>query len=226
MLNLNPASLISSGNGRLAPFRIVTIADANYTSCDLAVKVTALPSQGVVLREDGITEVVLGQMVRDAELAALKFRAAVVTHKTNIGLKPKLDIWFVLSVPQNGEPRSIEIPSPGHFVEPYVEITELPSNGIVRLVDGTGGVVQGQRLSFAELNGLTFAPAADACGKISILQYRTGGPVETAVTGGVLVVVGPDAPPLDLAPEAAVADSNIVSPLGAALLLDAALSAS
>jgi hypothetical protein len=226
MLNLNPASLISGGNGRLAPFRIVTIADANYTSCDLAVKVTALPSQGVVLREDGITEVVLGQMVRDAELAALKFRPAVVTTQTNIGLKPKLEIWFVLSVPQNGEPRSIEIPSPGHFVEPYVEITELPSNGIVRLVDGTGAVVQGQRLSFAELNGLTFAPAADACGKISILQYRTGGPVETAVTGGVLVVVGPDAPPLDLAPEAAVADSNIVSPLAAALLLDAALSAS
>jgi hypothetical protein len=231
MLNLNPASLISGGNGRLAPFRIVTIADANYTACDLAVKVTALPSQGVVLKEDGITQIVLGQMIRDAELAALKFRPAAAATQSAIGstIKPKLEIWFVLSVPQDGEPRAIEIPAPGQSVQSYVEITELPSNGTVRLADGTTAV-RGQTLSFAELNGLTFAPAADACGKISILQYRTGGPAETAVTGGVLVVVGPDALPMDMATEAPAADnnadSNIVASVATALLLDAALSAS
>ncbi len=214
--------------GRMAPFRIVTIADANYTPCDLAVKVTALPSQGVVLKADGITQVVLGQTIRDAELAALKFRPTVAAAQSAVEatLKPKLEIWFVLSVPQNGGPRSIDIPAPGQSVQPYVEITELPSNGTVLLADGTSTVVRGQMLSFAELSGLTFAPAADACGKISILQYRTGGPAETAVTGGVLVVVGPDAPPLDMASETAAADNNIVLPLATALLLDAVLSAS
>jgi hypothetical protein len=224
MLNLNPASLISGASGRTAPFRIVTIADANYTPCDLAVKVTALPSQGVVLKADGITQVVLGQTVRDAELAALKFRPAVAATQPDVEstLKPKLEIWFVLSVPQNGEPRLMDIPAPGQSVEPYVEITELPSNGTVRLADGSSTVLR-QRLSFAELTGLTFEPAADACGKISILQYRTGGPAEAAVTGGVLVVVGPDAPPMDMATEAPAADSNIntVAPLVTALLLDA-----
>jgi Domain of unknown function (DUF4082)/Cadherin-like domain len=226
MLNLNPASLTSGGNGRAAPFRVVTIADANYTPHDLAVTVTALPSQGMVLKEDGITEVVLGQLVTDAELAALKFRptAAVTESATGSTTKPKLEIWFVLSVPQNGEPRPIDIPAPGHFVEPYVEVTELPSNGTVRLANGITTLARGQTLSFAQLNGLTFTPAADACGKISILQYRTGGPAETAVTGGVLLVVGPDAPPMEMSTEPPAADSDIVAPLAVALLLGAALS--
>jgi hypothetical protein len=212
MLNLNPASLTPSENGRAAPFRVVTIADANYTPHDLAVKVTELPSQGMVLKEDGITQVVLGQMVTDAELAALKFRPAAAATESATGstTKPKLQIWFVLSVPQNGEPRPIDIPVPGHSVEPYVEITELPSNGTVRLDNGTATVARGQTLSFAQLNGLTFTPAADSCGKISILQYRTGGPAETAVIGGVLLVVGPDAPPMEMSTEAAAGDRAAV----------------
>jgi hypothetical protein len=227
MLNLNPASLTSGESSRVAPFRIVTIADADYTPHDLAVKVTALPSQGLVLKEDGITQVTLGQLVTDAELAALKYRpAAAPTESAAIStIKPKLEIWFVLSVPQNGGPRPIDIPAPGRSVGAYIEITELPANGTVRLADGTT-VARGQALSFAELNGWTFTPAADACGKISILQYRTGGPTETAVTGGVLLVVGPDAPPMDLQSDAPAMESNIVAPLAVALLLDAALSSS
>src|ERR1700754_1878848 len=128
MLNLNPASLTSVENGRVAPFRIVTIADANYTPHDLAVKVTGLPSQGMVLKEDGVTPLALGQLVSDAELAALKYRPVASPAQPAAGsaLRPKLEIWFVLSVPQNGGSRSIDIAAPGPAVEAYVEITELP----------------------------------------------------------------------------------------------------
>jgi hypothetical protein len=232
MFNLNPASLTSGESSRVAPFRVVTIADADYTPHDLAVTVTALPSQGMVLKEDGITQVGLGQLVTDAELAALKYRpaGAPTESATPSTIKPKLEIWFVLSVPQNGGPRPIDIPAPRQSVGAYIEITELPANGTVRLADGITAVARGQALSFAQLNGLTFTPAADACGKISILQYRTGGPAETAVTGGVLLVVGPDAPPMDTSVENTLADdaadSNIAAPLAVALLLNAAFSSS
>jgi hypothetical protein len=225
MLNLNPASLTSGESSRVAPFRVVTIADADYTPHDSAVKVTALPSQGMVLKEDGITQVRLGQLVTDAELAALKYRpAGSPTESATSTIKPKLEIWFVLSVPQNGGPRPIDIPAPRQSFGAYIEITELPANGTVRLADGITAVARGQTLSFAQLNGLTFTPAADACGKISILQYRTGGPAETAVSGGVLLVVGPDAPPIDMPTDAPAMETNIVAPLAVALLLDAALS--
>jgi hypothetical protein len=73
---------------------------------------------------------------------------------------------------------------------------------------------------------LMFAPAADASGKISILQYRPGGPGETAVSSGVLLVVGPDAPPLSTPAVIPATSSNIVAPLAVALLLDATLSSS
>ena len=226
MLNLNPASLTSGERSRVAPFRVVTIADADYTPHDFAVEVTALPSQGMVLKEDGITQVALGQLVTDAELAALKYRPATAPTEsaTASTIKLKLEIWFVLSVPQNGGPRPIDIPAPRQSVGEYIEITELPANGTVRLADGITTVARGQALSFAQLNGLTFTPAADACGKISILQYRTGGPAETAVTGGVLLVVGPDAPPIEMPTDAPAMETNIVAPLAVALLLDAALS--
>ncbi|WP_346347371.1 DUF4082 domain-containing protein [Bradyrhizobium sp. dw_411] len=130
----------------------------------------------------------------------------------------------MLSVPQNGGPRPIDIPAPRLPVAAYIEITELPANGTVRLADGITAVAPGQTLSCVQLNELTFTPAADACGKISILQYRTGGPAETAVTGGVLLVVGPDAPPIDMPTDAPSTETNIVAPLAVALLLDAALS--
>src|ERR1700750_28264 len=68
----------------------------------------------------------------------------------------------------------------------------------------------------------SFRRAADACGKISILQYCTGGPVETSVMGGVLLVVGPDAPPMETPADAPAADSNIVTPLAVALLVNTA----
>ena len=60
MLNLNPVSLIFGENGNTSP---ATIADVNYTPHDFTVTVMALPSHGAVTKEDGITQIHLGQTV-------------------------------------------------------------------------------------------------------------------------------------------------------------------
>ena len=131
MLSFNPTSLFSGENGRRsAPFRVATIADANYTPHDLAGNVKTLPSQGMVLKEDGIMQVVLGQVVTAAELVALKFKPATAQTGSAIGsiIKPKLESWFVLSVPQNGEPRSIGIQASETSVYAYGSSSHFPAN--------------------------------------------------------------------------------------------------
>jgi hypothetical protein len=225
MLSLNPAALIPGENSLTIPLPIATIADADYTPHDLTVTVTALPSHGLVFKEDGITQVGLGQMVTAAELAALKFRPAAAQTGFATGPTSKLrpEGWFVLSVPQNGEPRQIGIQASGVSIESYVTIIELPSNGTVLLADGITAVTPGQALSVAQLNGLMFTPAADASGKISVLQYCAGAP-DTVVISGVLLVVGPHGPPPRTPTVIPATGNNIVAPFAVALLLDATLS--
>jgi Domain of unknown function (DUF4082)/Bacterial Ig domain/Cadherin-like domain len=225
MLSVNPISL--GENGPATPFRIATIADADYTSHDLTVEVTALPAHGIVFKEDGVTQVGLGQIVTACELAALKFRpvAAQTGFAIASAIKPRLENWVVLNVPQNGEPKPIGVQVPGISIESYATIIELPSNGTVLLADAITAVTPEQTLSVAQLNGLMFAPAAGACGKISILEYRVAA-LESPVTGGVLLVVGPDAPPLGVHTAAAESGNAIIAPLAVALLLDAGLSSS
>jgi hypothetical protein len=223
MLSVNPISL--GENGPATPFRIATIADADYTSHDLTVKVAALPLHGQVFKADGVTQVGLGETVTAGELAALKFRPSTAQSgfATGSTIERAVESWFVLIALQNGKARPIGILAPGIPIDSHITITELPSNGIVLLPDGVTAVISGQTFSVAQLNGLTFAPADDASGKISILQYCSGTP-ERAVIGGVLLVVGPDAPPLRTPTVAAEGDSNVVAPLAVALLLDATLS--
>ena len=106
MLSLNPTSLTLDETGRATPFRIATMADVCYTPHDLTVKVTVLPSHGTVLKEDGITQVGLGQIIAAGELAALKFMpgSAQTGFAAGTTIEPRLESWSVLSVPQNGEP--------------------------------------------------------------------------------------------------------------------------
>src|SRR5258705_3901692 len=105
MLNLNPTSLIFGENGHATPLGTATIADVNYTPPDLTVTVTALPSHGAVLKEDGITQIHLGQTVTAAELAALRFKPVTTHSESSSG--PQIETgWngFVLYVAQNSEP--------------------------------------------------------------------------------------------------------------------------
>jgi hypothetical protein len=225
MLNLNPTSLIFGENGHVTPISTATIADVNYTPHDLTVRVTALPSHGAVLKEDGITQIHLGQTVTAAELAALRFTPVTTCSESASG--PEIaPTWngFVLYVAQNCEPTPIPIQalnlSGGPAADLYVTITERPSNGTVLLSDGITVVTQGQTLHIAQLSGLMFRPAADACGQISLLQYRSCGSSEP-LTAAVLLVVGPDVPSLGTRETAATGDNSSVSPIAVALLLEA-----
>src|SRR5258705_2310243 len=106
MLRVNPGSFAE--NSSVPPFRIAAIVDASYPRTDLTVTVTALPSHGTAFKEDGVTQVVLGQVLTAGELAALKFRRATAqADAVGSTIEPGLDGWFVLSVPQNGEARSV-----------------------------------------------------------------------------------------------------------------------
>jgi hypothetical protein len=233
MLNLNPTSLMFGENGHATPVGTSTIADVNYTPHDLTVTVTALPSHGAVLKEDGITQIHLGQTVTAAELAALSFTPVTTYSESASGprIEPKRN-GFVLYVAQNGGPTPIRIQVPNasgrqgaDSADSDVMITELPSNGTVLLADRITAVTLEQTLSVAQLTGLTFAPAADACGQISLLQYRSCGSSEP-FTAAVLLVVGPDAPLQGATALAGATGNSIVAPFAVALLLDTTLSSS
>src|SRR4051794_9772096 len=138
MLGLLPSVSIGE-NGRATPFGITATGDANYFPQDLMVRVTALPPHGAVLKEDGITPIVLGQIVTAAELATLKFLPALAEGGTESGsIQP--ENWFVLSASQNGGPRLIGIQTPNNELK-HVTLTELPVNGSVLLNDGITKVV-------------------------------------------------------------------------------------
>ena len=110
----------------------------------LAFTVTGLPSCGVVLKADGITEVNVGETLTAAELAALNFTSAFRS-----GEAPPSNC-VVIYVPRNGGripiPLLARLPA-GSAADTPVAITELPSNGSVFLADGMTTVVCGQAIT-------------------------------------------------------------------------------
>ncbi len=225
MLNLNPVSLIFGESGYTGT---ATIGDFDYTPHDLTVRVMALPSHGTVTKEDGITQIHVGQMVTAAELAALRFTPVTTYSESASG--PKITTTsngFALYVAQSSEPTPIPVQAlnlfKGQGADLPVTITELPSNGTVLLSDGIAVVTLGQTLHIAQLSGLMFRPAADACGQISLLQYRDCGS-SVPLAAAVLLVVGPDVPSPGTREIATTGDNSSVSPIAVALLLEAGLS--
>jgi hypothetical protein len=227
MLSQKPNLLFFGENGHIGPLGNATLAGADYTPHDLTVTVTALPSSGIVLKGD--TQVSLGQTMTAADLAALKFAPAATSFVSAAGNEiAPAGYGPVMYVAQNCEPAQIPVDAlfDSSVVNSYVTITEIPSNGTVLLSDGTTCVSQGQILQVAQLNGLMFRPAPDACGKLSLLQCRTLGAGGTSVVGSVLLAVGPDAPSFRGPPIARETENNTLAPFAVALLLDTALSSS
>jgi hypothetical protein len=194
-------------------------AEPSYNLHDIMVKITNLPSAGVVLKADSLTPVVLGDTLTAAELAALNFApTSLRSEETPPGN------GLVIYVPQDCG--RLPIPlfadlAAGTAADTPLVITELPSNGSVFLANGMTAVVRGQAITAAQLCGLTFRPAADAVGQISLLGYRGS---EEALTGEVLLVVGPAVSSLGARETAATGDDSSVSPIAVALLLEAGLS--
>lgn len=214
MLREKPAVLsVSSGTPSLLS------ADPDYSLHDIMVKVTGLPSAGVVLKQDRITPVSLGDTLTAAELAALIFTPTSLRSEEALPGN-----GLAIYIPQNCG--RLPIPLFADFAaatvgDPQVVITELPSNGSVFLADGLTGVVRGQAITAAQLCGLTFRPTDNAIGQISLLRYSGS---EESLTGEVLLIVGPDLPSLGAKESEATGDNNSISPITAALLLGAGLS--
>jgi hypothetical protein len=193
--------------------------EPSYNLHDIMVKVTGLPSAGFVLKADSLTPVVLGDALTAAELAALTFAPTSLRSEETLPGN-----GLVIYVPQDCG--RLPIPlfadlAASTAADTPVVITELPSNGSVFLADGMTAVVRGQAITAAQLCGLTFHPAADAVGQISLLRYRGS---EEALTGEVLLVVGPAVPSFGARETAATGDDSSVSPIAIALLLEAGLS--
>lgn len=191
-------------------------SEAGYGLHDLTVTVAGLPPSGVILRADGLTQVAVGDTLTAAELAALRFSPACSEE-------PTLSNGSVVLVPHNGGrlaiPLLAALPA-GSYADTPVAITELPSNGSVSLADGMTALTTGQVIMAAQLCGLTFRATAGAIGQVSLLRYRSADP---ALTGDVLIVVGPDVPVHNPASDAA-GDNDFISPLAVALLLETGLS--
>jgi hypothetical protein len=251
MLGHGSTSLIVPENGLAQLFGIAATVDTDYSPSDLTVTVMALPSHGTMLLPDGVTPVSLGQNVTLAQFTTLTFRPAM--HGDSNGLRFGFAVvgaegeagsrhpiksasaqppanWLVLNLPQNSKPRLIGIPAPADFDYPIsescVRITELPSNGIVLLSDGTTVVGQGQTLTVAQLTGLMFRSAASASGQISSLSYSISGSAGETFAACVLLVVGPATPALCTPIHDGGAGNNIVTSIAIAALLEATLSSS
>jgi large repetitive protein len=189
-----------------------TQPDLDCIPSDLSMTVTALPPNGTVLLADGFTPVRLQQALTLAELSGLKFKPALSStagsqcsdSSTTEQARSVVDdeAWLpagysILSVPQHSGARTIGIQicaaADSAASQSYAIITELPSNGIVLLADGTTSVVQGQTLTAAQLRRLRFRPAATAAGQISNLSFLMVHAAGSAA-GCSLLIVRPAAP--------------------------------
>ena len=161
----------------------------------------------------------LGETLTVAELAGLNLAPALRSREAYP--------WngSVVYVPRNcgRVPLPLLASLPADLVDDApVEITDLPSNGSVFLADGMTAIACGQAIMAAQLCGLTFRPAADAVGQISMLRYQSH---DQVLIGEVLLVVGPDAAlSRGLEEKDTSSSDNFVSPIVAALLLQAGLS--
>ena len=213
MLREKPTALSAHADSQLLS------SQPGYTLHDIMVTVTGLPSAGVVLKADHFTPVVLGDKLTAADLATLN----LAPQLRRLEAAPP---WSgrVIYIPQNcGRlpiPLFTDLPF-GSVADNTVIITELPTNGSVFLVDGMTAVVCGQAVTVSQLCGLTFRPAANAVGQISLLRYRGS---DQELVGEVLLVVGPDLPSFDSGETEANGDNSSLSPIAVALLLGAGLS--
>ena len=192
MLSLNPASLTSGENGHSTATPSATVADANYAPYDLT--------------GDGLQ----GRWRHQGCSRAGGYRARTGGAEVQACHRPNQNGGrFNYQAGTGGlacSERPAERRTIGHRRSGFGNLignyhrTAFERNGASRR--RITAVTPGQTLSVAQLNGLMFTPAADASGKIAILRYCAGAP--EPVIGGVLLVVGPDAPPLQMPPVVAV----------------------
>jgi hypothetical protein len=253
-LSENSTSLTVAENSLATAILIPTPSDTSYTSAQLTVTVTALPSNGIVLLADGITPVHVGEILTVAQLIGLRFRptlnsfsqsssfgftvsdpagyTASSTATLTIGSSntPVVTTWTSLTEPANGPTTAIGIPAPTDASytssQLTVKVTALPTDGTVVLSDGVTAVTAGETLTVAQLTGLEFKPAASSAGQDSTFSYSVTEPAGHSATGKVLLQVAADTPPVTTSTSLTVAENSGATPIGIPAPTDASFATS
>src|SRR5262249_22565935 len=78
-----PVSVTVAENAGPTPINIVAPTDPNYSTSQLTVKVTGLPSDGLILLPDGVTKIAIGTVLTVGQLTGLLFQPASGTFNTS-----------------------------------------------------------------------------------------------------------------------------------------------
>ncbi len=241
-LTENSTSLTVAENSLATAILIPTPSDVNYTSAQLTLTVTALPSDGTVLLADGVTPIYVGETLTVAQLIGLRFRPTLnifgqsasfaftvsdpvgntvsATAALAIGPSntPVVTTPTSLTAPANAPATAIGIPVPTDAgftsTQLTVTVTALPSDGTVLLADGVTPVTAGEILTVAQLTGLEFKPHASSSDQDSTFTYSVSDPGSNSATGTVLLQVAPDTPPITTATALTVAENSGATPIG------------
>jgi hypothetical protein len=241
-LTENSTSLSVAENGLATAILIPAPSDASYTSGQLTIIVTALPSDGTVLLADGITPVEVGEILTVAQLIALRFRptlngfsqsssfafivsdpagntaSAMATLTIGASNTPVVTTWTSLAEPARGlaTPIGIQAPTDSSYSPSQltVKVTALPTDGTILLSDGVTAVTVGETLTVAQLTGLEFKAGASSVGQDSIFSYSVTDPGNNSAIGTVLLEVTADTPPVTTLTSLTVAENSAATPIG------------
>jgi hypothetical protein len=242
-------------NGGATPIGISAPTDVSFSSSQLTVKVTSLPTSGTVLLSDGTTRVTAGETLTVAQLIGLEFvpsangSASVVSdlaysvtdpggHSTNaIAMlevdpdTPPVTTAALLTVAENSGATPIGILAPMDASFPSsqltVKVTGLPTDGSVVLSNGTTLVTIGEALPVAQLTGLEFVPTTGASAQSSSFSYSVSDPTGSTASGSATLKIGPNNSPLVTTPTSlTVAENSGATAIGIVAPSDASYAAS
>src|SRR6185437_9684551 len=224
-------------NNPLVPINITAPSDTVYSSTQLTVTVTGLPTDGTVLLSDGETPVTRGETLTVAQLSGLKFQAqpgvfnksstfsyevrdpsgwraarGVETIRTGADTTPPTTFDGTLTVGENAAATAINIPAPTDpnyaASQLMVTVRSLPTDGMVLLSNGVMPVRVGETLSVTQLTGLEFKPKPGVSGQTSTLTYTVTDPSRLSASGSETLTIGADtSPPVTVDPTLTVAEN-------------------
>src|SRR6185437_15977573 len=224
-------------NNPLVPIDITAPSDTVYSSTQLTVTVTGLPTYGTVFLSDGVTPVTSGETLTVAQLTNLKFQAqpgvfnksstfsyvvrdpsgwstarGAQTIKIGADTTPPTTFDGTLTVTENAAATAINIPAPTDpnyaASQLTVKVRSLPTDGTVLLSNGTTPVRVGEMLTFTQLAGLEFKPKPGVSGKTYTFTYTVLDPSRLSASGSETLAIGADtSPPVTVDPTLTVAEN-------------------
>ena len=232
-----PVLLDVPAHSAATPIHIQAPTDASYTSTQLSVTITTLPTDGTVTLANGAT-VTAGETLTVAQLTGLLFTPtanATGATSTTSGLiysvsdpagnkingsailqvdpdTPPITSPSSLIVAANSGATPIGIAAPTDASFPAsalsVSVTALPTDGTVVLSNGTTAVSVGESLTVAQLTGLEFVPTNGAFAQSSSFTYRVADPTGATATGTATLNIGPANTALVTTPTSLTVDEN------------------